>query len=88
METITAQVVAQEKQNNGHKQLITDVEKKAEVDIEWLRSDFDVQKVRNNQLEAYIASLHCKPHAVSHRIRPFGHRSTVECHAGSSYTSR
>lgn len=57
METITAQVVAQEKQNNGHKQLITDVEKKAEVDIEWLRSDFDVQKVRNNQPEVYIEKL-------------------------------
>jgi hypothetical protein len=57
METITVQVVAQEKQNNGHKQLITDVEKKAEVEIEWLRSDFVVQKVRNNQLEAYIANL-------------------------------
>jgi hypothetical protein len=52
---------AQENHGKGYMQLVRDVEKKAEADIERLRSKLDAEKMRTDQLETFITVL----------VRPF-----------------
>jgi chromosome segregation ATPase len=57
IETVKSRLDAQERWNNHHEQLITDVEKKAEVDIERLRSDLDAEKAQSRQLATCLTKV-------------------------------